>query len=372
MSLSLSSYEFEYDGLEHCPLAAVSDAGVPLVENVDFTISYASNVYPGTGFVSVVGMGRYSGLSLTADFRIVRSSGNELSLPGTWVKGSQGWWYRCIDSTYPMNCWLVIDGVRYRFDSAGWMLSGWQLVDNAWYWLPSGHMKTGWQQVNGSWYLLGPDGRMTTGWQSVDGTWYWLGSNGRMTTGWQNVNGSWYWLPGGHMATGWQKVNGYWYWLGSNGRMTTGWQSVDGTWYWLGSNGRMTTGWQNVNGSWYWLPGGHMATGWQKVNGYWYWLGSNGCMTTGWQSIDGYSYYFDSSGHMLRDSWVGNYYVGDDGKWDPSRKPLTVYYVPGSEVYHTHWCRTMGSVRNYRQYDSIDKALRAGAKRECKNCAQMG
>lgn len=313
MSLSLSSYEFEYDGLEHCPLAAVSDAGVPLVENVDFTISYASNVYPGTGFVSVVGMGRYSGLSLTADFRIVRSSGNELSLPGTWVKGSQGWWYRCIDSTYPMNCWLVIDGVRYRFDSAGWMLSGWQLVDNAWYWLPSGHMKTGWQQVNGSWYLLGPDGRMTTGWQSVDGTWYWLGSNGRMTTGWQNVNGSWYWLPGGHMATGWQ-----------------------------------------------------------KVNGYWYWLGSNGCMTTGWQSIDGYSYYFDSSGHMLRDSWVGNYYVGDDGKWDPSRKPLTVYYVPGSEVYHTHWCRTMGSVRNYRQYDSIDKALRAGAKRECKNCAQMG
>ena len=47
----------------------------------------------------------------------------------------------------------------------GKMLSGWQYIDNKWYYLGSagdGAMKTGWQKVNGTWYYMYSDGSMAS------------------------------------------------------------------------------------------------------------------------------------------------------------------------------------------------------------------
>ena len=89
-------------------------------------------------------------------------------------------------------------------------------------------------------------------------------------------------------------------------------------------------------------------------------------------------YYLSAGGTMATNQWVGSYYVGSDGRWirgyqGGGQQGITqnVYYVPDSDVYHTHWCRTMGTARNYNTYSSVDEAIAHGAKRECKNCQQM-
>ena len=64
------------------------------------------------------------------------------------------------------------------------------------------------------------------------------------------------------------------------------------------------------------------AYGWQKTGGRW-WYGTNSDNSTyyynGWQQIDGDWYYFDAAGWMLENQWVGNYYVGADGRWVPGQ-----------------------------------------------------
>ncbi len=58
------------------------------------------------------------------------------------------------------------------------------------------------------------------------------------------------------------------------------------------------------------------AFGWQMTNGRW-WYGTNGNNTTWlanqWMLIDGYWYYFDQSGWMAQNQWIGDYYVGNSG-----------------------------------------------------------
>ena len=58
------------------------------------------------------------------------------------------------------------------------------------------------------------------------------------------------------------------------------------------------------------------AFGWQMTNGRW-WYGTNGNNTTWlanqWMLIDGYWYYFDQSGWMAQNRWIGDYYVGNSG-----------------------------------------------------------
>lgn len=46
------------------------------------------------------------------------------------------------------------------------------------------------------------------------------------------------------------------------------------------------------------------------------------------------------------------------------------YLVNGSNVYHTHWCRSMEKAKSYRTV-SLSEAQASG-RRLCKNCAQIG
>ena len=43
-----------------------------------------------------------------------------------WIKSGDRWWYRHADGNYTRNGWELIGDNWYLFDSAGWMLTGWQ------------------------------------------------------------------------------------------------------------------------------------------------------------------------------------------------------------------------------------------------------
>ena len=234
---------------------------------------------------------------------------------GNWVRSGSRWWYQYRDGSYPRSQWEDIDGSRYYFDAAGWMVTGWQQIGGVWYYMSAGgQMQTGWQWIGGSWYYLNEEGKMQTGWQKVGGIWYYMNGSGQMLTGWQYLNGVWYYMDGsGHMLTGWAYVNGAWYYMNESGRMLTGWQQIGGIWYYMNGSGRMLTGWQLIGGSWYYLDGsGHMLTGWQQIGGTYY--------------------YLQPSGAMAADTWIGDWYVDDSGAWIEGKK----------KVFEEGWINTNG------------------------------
>ena len=58
---------------------------------------------------------------------------------GTWVQDAKGWWYKNPDGTWPAGKWLYIsyNGKKdwYYFNTQGYMTTGWQLINNKWYYL---------------------------------------------------------------------------------------------------------------------------------------------------------------------------------------------------------------------------------------------
>lgn len=317
--------------------------------------------------------------------------------PKGFTSGHPGWnldngtWYYCDSTGQACRGWAYVNGSWYYLDlSTGAMKTGWLDDGGARYYLdPSGAMKTGWQFVSGQWFYLEPSGAMVAGWKWL-GNWYYLGASGAMASGWLDLNGAWYYLnQSGAMQTGWLSYCGSWYFLDSSGLMQTGWISTGGAWYHMEGSGAMQTGWLLDGGTWYLLGGsGAMQVGWQLVGGTWYYFFGNGSMAKGWQVIGGTWYYFYDSGAMASNAWVGNYYlsgsgamatnqwigpyyVGSDGAWIPGYGQGPYYRVGNSDVYHNHWCRTMGSVSNYQTYPTLQSVLASGAKRQCRNCAQM-
>lgn len=272
------------------------------------------------------------------------------------------------------------EAVWYYFGADGTAVSNWQLIGGDWYYFyPENHdMAYGRVQIDGKNYLLNTpganaDGRMQhSGWiyDSIYGKWLYATSSGELLTGWHNIGGTWYYFNEyGVMLTGWINDSGTWYYANASGAMATGWLNIGGAWFYLDGSGAMVAnGWRSLGGSWYWFDdSGAMATGWRQVGGAWYYFSGSGAMAhDAWVG----DYYLQSSGAMATNAWVGSYYVGEDGKWIPDYG--LVWYKSGSDVYHTHKCRTVGKdAKGYSQI-SIQEARKRGALRECKNCQQIG
>lgn len=272
------------------------------------------------------------------------------------------------------------EAVWYYFGADGTAVSNWQLIGGDWYYFyPENHdMAYGRVQIDGKKYFLNTpganaDGRMQhSGWiyDSIYGKWLYATSSGELLTGWHNIGGTWYYFNEyGVMLTGWINDSGTWYYANASGAMATGWLNIGGAWFYLDGSGAMVAnGWRSLGGSWYWFDdSGAMATGWRQVGGAWYYFSGSGAMAhDAWVG----DYYLQSSGAMATNAWVGSYYVGEDGKWIPDYG--LVWYKSGSDVYHTHKCRTVGKdAKGYSQI-SIQEARRRGALRECKNCQQIG
>ena len=159
---------------------------------------------------------------------------------GHWAKDLFGWWYQCANGKeYLRNGWFTIGGRDYRFDSDGYMMTGWL------------------KREDGAWVYANSEGALVGGWvldESFGGAyWYYLDPATKvMKTGWVADGGSWYYLAGsGAMATGWVRDGGSWYYLKDSGAMHTGWLNLDGTWYYLGPDGAMFTGTHVINGRTY-------------------------------------------------------------------------------------------------------------------------
>lgn len=272
------------------------------------------------------------------------------------------------------------EAVWYYFGADGTAVSNWQLIGGDWYYFyPENHdMAYGRVQIDGKNYFLNTpganaDGRMQhSGWiyDSIYGKWLYATSSGELLTGWHNIGGTWYYFNEyGVMLTGWINDSGTWYYANASGAMATGWPNIGGTWFYLDGSGAMVAnGWRSLGGSWYWFDdSGAMATGWRQIGGAWYYFSGSGAMAhDSWVG----DYYLQSSGAMATNAWIGSYYVGEDGKWIPGYG--LVWYKNGSNVYHTHKCRTAGKdAKGYSQI-SIQEAQRRGASRECKNCQQIG
>lgn len=272
------------------------------------------------------------------------------------------------------------EAVWYYFGADGTAVSNWQLIGGDWYYFyPENHdMAYGRVQIDGKNYFLNTpganaDGRMQhSGWiyDSIYGKWLYATSSGELLTGWHNIGGTWYYFNEyGVMLTGWINDSGTWYYANASGAMATGWLNIGGAWFYLDGSGAMVAnGWHSLGGSWYWFDNsGAMATGWRQIDGDWYCFSGSGAMVhDAWVG----DYYLQSSGAMATNTWVGAYYVGEDGKWIPDY--CLVWYKSGSEVYHTHKCRTVGKDAKGFSQISIQEAQRRGASRECKNCQQIG
>lgn len=242
------------------------------------------------------------------------------------------------------------EAVWYYFGADGTAVSNWQLIGGDWYYFyPENHdMAYGRVQIDGKNYFLNTpganaDGRMQhSGWiyDSIYGKWLYATSSGELLTGWHNIGGTWYYFNEyGVMLTGWINDSGTWYYANASGAMATGWLNIGGAWFYLDGSGAMVAnGWRSLGGSWYWFDdSGAMATGWRQVGGAWYYFSGSGAMAhDAWVG----DYYLQSSGAMATNAWVGSYYVGEDGKWIPDYG--LVWYKSGSDVYHTHKCRTVG------------------------------
>ena len=173
----------------------------------------------------------------------------------------------------------------------------WKNENDKWYYIKNGEMLTGWQDIGEHRFFFHKAGDAKTGWLNIDDKWYYFSKRGIMQTGWKKIgNGKYYFQTDGVRVTGWRRLKDKWYLFNDKGTMQTGWKQWNGSWYFLAPSGVMRTGWFKKNNAWYYLCGdGRMAVGWQKVKDKWY--------------------YLDKSGEMLKDRWVGDYYLGKDGSW---------------------------------------------------------
>ena len=121
-------------------------------------------------------------------------------------------------------------------------------------------------------------------------------------------------------AQGWVKSGNTWFFYNQNGTL------VRNAWagnYWLGADGRMVTNAWVDNGRYYvgangaWVKGAqNQATakqGWTKVGSAWYYYNNGNLVVNKWVG----NYWLGADGRMVTNAWVdnGRYYVGSNGAW---------------------------------------------------------
>ena len=130
------------------------------------------------------------------------------------------------------------------------------------------------------------------------------------------------------------------YWLGADGRMATNaW--VDGGRYYVGSNGVWVKGAQNQTAA------NTIKQGWTKVGNAWYFYNHGKVVANAWIG----NYWLGADGKMATSSWVdgGRYYVGADGAWVKGaqntatarsgwvKEGSTWYYYKNGSVVRNAW-----------------------------------
>lgn len=101
-----------------------------------------------------------------------------------------------------------------------------------------------------------------------------------------------------------------------NGKLATGWQYVDSADRYFNQDGKYVANqWISDSKGWKYKlgDGTYIKSNFKKINDATYYFNSNAYMLTGWQKIKDNYYFFNASGAMVKNAWVGNYYLGSDG-----------------------------------------------------------
>lgn len=269
-------------------------------------------------------------------------AGTEVHAAQGWVQSGSSWFFfnnqgQLVRNAWEGNYWLGADG---KMVTDAWVDNGRYYVGSNGAWVkgaqkPAEVKKQGWVQNGSVWYYyyqgnivrnawigsywLGSDGKMATNtW--VDGGRYYVGANGvwdknakkqeapkpvEKKNGWVKEGNTWYYYNQGIMVRNAWQGN---YWLGSDGKMATNtW--VDNDRYYVGADGSWDKNAKKQE---------EKKQGWKKEGNSWYYYHQGQMVKNAWVG----SYWLGTDGKMVTNSWVDNdrYYVGANGVWEKDKK----------------------------------------------------
>ena len=253
-----------------------------------------------------------------------------------WTKAGNTWFYYDAQGNQVKNTWVgsywigsdgkmvtnsSVDGGKYYVGSQGWWVKDAKKSADT---QKSPEKKTGWSKNGNSWYYYDAQGNQ------IKNAWvgsYWIGSDGKMVTNSWVDGGKYYvgsqgwWEKDAVKKTGWSQTGNTWYLYDNEGNIVKNRWSGN---YWLGSDGKMVTNSWVDGGKYYvgadgkWvsdaLKPGETRKGWTKAGSTWHFYNDKGNQVkNAWVG----NYWIGSDGKMVTNSWVdgGKYYVGTDGKW---------------------------------------------------------
>ncbi len=121
-----------------------------------------------------------------------------------WLPYNGKWYYFDLDGymvTGYYNIWNknTENYTAYKFDENGVLMTGWEKIDNKWYYFDNNsNFAQGWKKIGNTWYYFDDFGKMMTGWQLIDGTYYYFENNGAMAA--NKWVGNYYLQADGSMA----------------------------------------------------------------------------------------------------------------------------------------------------------------------------
>ena len=307
-----------------------------------------------------LGLGMLTVLATPIAVNTVASS-DALAAQG-WVKTGNAWYFYNQNGTLARNAWagnywLGADG---KMVTNAWVDNGRYYVDANGAWVkgaqkptapkPAVAQKQGWVQSGGAWYYYYQGNVVRNAWVGS----YWVGADGKMaTSSW--VDGGRYYVgangvwdknakkpeavkpvtpkPAEVKKQGWVKTGTSWYFYNQNGTLARNAWSGN---YWLGADGKMVTNAWVDNGRYYvgadgaWVKGAEKPAapkpvvaqkqGWVQSGGAWYFYNQGQIVRNAWVG----SYWLGADGKMATSAWVdnGRYYVGENGVWvKDAKKP---------------------------------------------------
>ena len=170
--------------------------------------------------------------------------------------------------------------------------------------------------------------------------------------------GKWYQYSNGTFEkSGFKEINGKTYYFQSNGYVKMGWLSFNNEWYMFNSDGVMITGW---HGNYYFDKDGKMKTNAFTPDNYY--VGSDGVyFRSQWFKHGGKNYYVDCYGHVVKNAWIGSYYLSSDGSMATNTFTEDGYYVGESGAYLTNQKITVSGKDYYlNAYGTLAKNQWAG------------